>query len=146
MKCRTKFCRGYAAPNNRLHSPYCSKCRSRRWKAKHPLHYLFNNLRHRAKLRGIEFTLTRNEFIEFAHKTNYEQLRGRNSFNLCIDRKDSSKGYSHDNIRALTIRANSARVHYKTKLPEWLRDEIAACENGSVPESHQDLKMEELIR
>lgn len=130
-KCVTKFCRGVT--NKSGHSPFCSKCRSRRWKAKYPLHYSYKQLRNDAKRREKEFQLTLDEYIEFANRTGYATMKGREAHFLSIDRRDPLKGYSADNIRALTVRANSARVHYVQKLPKWLKDEISAAERGIMP-------------
>jgi hypothetical protein len=134
--CLTKFCRN-VVDKKKSHSPYCSKCRSRRWKSAHPLHYSYKQLRNDAKRRQKEFSLTRDQYIAFARQTGYDERKGRGATFLSIDRRDSSKGYSADNIRALTVRANSARVRYVTNMPAWLRDEIAAAESGGVPESHK---------
>ncbi len=137
MKCATKFCRGIATKNG--HSPYCSCCRSRRWREKFPLHASYKQLRNDAKRRQKEFSLTRQQYIEFARRTGYDELKGRGATFLSIDRRDPSKGYTESNIRALTVRANSARVHYVTRLPQWLKDEIAAAEKGVIPASHRDI-------
>ena len=106
-KCATKFCRGHTTKSGR--SRFCSKCRSRRWRDKFPLHYSFKNLRVRAKQRGKEFTLTRDEYICFAIKTDYAQMKGKTSLSLSIDRIDDSLGYTKDNIQAITLRENSRK-------------------------------------
>lgn len=90
-------------------SPYCSKHRTRRWRDKFPLHHSFHHLRNRAKQRGKDFSLTREQYIEFAIKTNYAKLKGKTSSSLSIDRKDDSQGYHHWNIAAITLRENSRK-------------------------------------
>jgi hypothetical protein len=90
-------------------SPFCSKHRRIHWKEKFPLHYSFNLLRRRAKWRGKDFSLTREEYIEFAIRTDYHRLKGKTSLSLSIDRIENSKGYSRDNIQAITLRENSRK-------------------------------------
>ena len=98
------------------------------------MHYAYKQLRNDARRRGKEFRLTREEYEAFALKSGYAMYKGRGAYFLSIDRKDPAKGYSADNIRAITKRANSARVHYVERLPQWLEDEIAAAERGmTVP-------------
>jgi hypothetical protein len=106
--CLTPFCRN-TLHRKRCHSPYCSKCRSRRWADKFPLHYAFKNLRVRARQRGKEFTLTREQYIEFAVKTDYAKLKGKTSLSLSIDRRDNSKGYTLENIQCLTLSENTRK-------------------------------------
>lgn len=138
-KCKTTRCRGRATRSG--HSPYCSRCRSARWKAKYPLHYAYKQLRNDARRRGHAFDLTLEEYKDFARKSGYALYKGRGAYFLSIDRRDPSKGYSADNIRAMTVRANSARVHYVGRLPQWLKDEIAAAERGMpVPAEYGTLQ------
>jgi hypothetical protein len=107
-------------------SPYCSRCRSRRWKEKFPLHYSFKNLRVRAKQRGKTFTLTREFYVEFALKTDYHKLKGKTSLSLSIDRIDNRRGYEPGNIRAITLRENSRRQF--TDMPDYMKPEMEQCE------------------
>ena len=115
-KCRA--CRHLVFPSGR--SPYCSRCRSRRWRAKFPLHYAFHHLRNRAKERGHEFGLTLEQYIAFAVKTDYAKLKGKSSLSLSIDRIDNNRGYFADNIQAITLRENSLKqfVPYFSKQQE----------------------------
>ncbi|MDE2103690.1 MAG: hypothetical protein KGL39_41010 [Patescibacteria group bacterium] len=106
--CLTPRCRG-KVNKKKEHSPYCSKCRRLRWKEKFPLHYSFSKLKFRAAERGKEFALTRDEYISFAIKTDYARMKGKTSLSLSIDRVDNSRGYSADNIRAITLQSNSRR-------------------------------------
>jgi hypothetical protein len=109
-RCRTPRCRGSVASKD-CHTPYCSRCHNRRWKEKFPLHYSFKNLRVRAKQRGKDFTLTREQYIEFAIKTDYARMKGKTTLSLSIDRVNNSRGYHADNIAAITLRANSRKEH-----------------------------------
>jgi len=120
MKCRTPFCLGRRTKSG--HSPYCAKCRARRFKEKHPLKYFFNKLRSRARERGHEFTLTFLEYEHFATTSGYAALKGKTKYSLSLNRKDPERGYHADNIEAVTLSMNT-RLMYST-LPYDLREEL----------------------
>lgn len=80
----------------------CSTCSSRNWRKNNPIRYAYNNLKGHAKARGKEFTLTFEQFKEFAVKADYIAKKGRQSYSYHIDRKDETKGYTIDNIQILT--------------------------------------------
>lgn len=63
-------------------------------------------LKNNAKRRGHEFTLTLDQFLEFAIKTNYMARKGIYKDSYHIDRIDETKGYSIDNIQAITNTEN----------------------------------------
>ena len=119
-RCQTKFCLGIAMPN--AHSPFCARCRMRRFKAAHPLQYSFGKLRARAKERGHEFSLTFEDYCEFAKTTGYDKLKGKTAQSLSINRKNPSLGYEKTNVEAVTLSMNS-RLRY-APLPPHLRDEM----------------------
>ena len=104
-RCATERCRGVATPLGK--SPYCAKCRSRRWKARYPLKYSYAKLRYRAKERGHEFQLTFEEYRSFAIATGYAFLKGKTAKSLSINRKNHSLGYKFDNIESVTLSENS---------------------------------------
>lgn len=108
MKCKTKFCRGVSTRSG--HSPYCSKCRARRWKEAHPIAYAFNKLRFRAKERGHSFGLTLYDFTDLWNK-GLGVNRRRNGHCVSIDRIDPSRGYHADNVQIMTVSEN-ARKRY----------------------------------
>lgn len=72
----------------------------------HPDKYAYKNLKTNAKRRGKEFSLTFEEFIEFAIKHNYIAGKGITKTGLHIDRIDNRKGYTIDNIQVLTNSEN----------------------------------------
>lgn len=123
-RCRTKFCRGRTTKTGK--SPYCAKCRGRRFKEKFPLKYAFSHLRGRAKERGHDFKLTFEQYQKFAVEIGYDQLKGKHAHSLSINRKDNSKGYHIDNIEAVTLSHNS-RLRY-ANMPAWLKAEMLAVE------------------
>ena len=104
-KCATKFCRNDAATGR----SYCHKCRSRQYKQRHPEAYFFNALRNNARRRGKEFTISLEYFRGFSDATKYLEYKGRNGFNLSIDRIDNSKGYVRGNIQVMTVSENSVK-------------------------------------
>lgn len=105
-KCLTKYCRNESAPGRR----FCYKCKSRREKINNPEFYYFNHLRGNAKRRGKEFNLTLNEFKQFCNETGYLEKKGKDKNSMTIDRIDSKKGYSINNIRILSHYENSIRA------------------------------------
>lgn len=106
--CRSRNCRGLVN-QKKEHSPFCSRCRRNRWKLKFPLHYSFSNLRKRARQRGKDFSLTREQYVEFAIKTDYARLKGKSSLSLSINRKNNNEGYHLWNVEAITLSANSRK-------------------------------------
>lgn len=91
------------------HDLICSKCKSRRFKERNPFRYFYNKLKHRAGERGHSFTLTFEEYCHFAKTSGYMEHKGKTAASLSIDREDESKGYSADNIRAVTLSFNTRR-------------------------------------
>lgn len=130
QRCATKFCRGLAQPK-RHHSPYCAKCRSRRFKAAHPLKYSFFKLKGRAKERGKAFQLTFAEYEQFAKQTGYDKQRGKTKYSLTIHRINNDGPYSRNNIAAVTLSLN-ARLNY-APLPAYLKEEMLAALRASKP-------------
>ena len=137
MKCATRNCGRLVSKSCK--SPYCPRCHSRRWRDKFPLHYSFKNLRVRAKQRGKEFSLTRDEYIAFAVSTDYAKLKGKTSLSLSIDRIDPTKGYTKENIQAITLRENSRRQF--TNMPGWMKEEYRLACQGVIPDSHKELPL-----
>lgn len=130
QKCRSKGCRN-SVNAKKCHSPYCAKHRTRNWRDKYPLHYSFHNLRKRAAQRGKEFSLTREQYVSFAIKTDYARLKGKTSWSLSIDRIDNNRGYHYDNIEAITLSQNSRKQH----VPYFARQ----MENQSYEPSQEEL-------
>lgn len=115
-KCRTKYCRGRVS--KLTHSPWCPKCKTRRYKEKHPLKYSYYKLKFRALERGITFNLTFAQYEEFAISTGYASERGKTKFSLSIDRIEVDKGYEVGNLQVLTLSENT----HKRNNHEYPRD------------------------
>lgn len=109
--CATPFCRKVKQKGRER----CARCRAREFREKHPIAYLYNNTKHHARQRGIEFLLSKEEFRQFCEQTNYHLLKGRRGDAMTIDRRDSNGPYSIDNIQPLTHTENST----KRDDPDW---------------------------
>ena len=116
MKCRTKFCRGRPSLNGK--SPLCSKCKSKQFKSRNPLRYFWNLLKSRARERGKEFSLTFEEYREFALSSGYFERKGKTAASLSIDRIDPAGPYAKWNIRAITLAENTRR-NFVPRLREY---------------------------
>jgi hypothetical protein len=113
-KCATPRCRGRTDSSHR--SPYCSKCRARHWRENHPISYFYAKLRWRAKERGWDFSLTREQFEILWRQKGLNG--GKTKFSLTFDRIDETKGYHFGNVRLLTNTLNARRrwvSFWKTK-------------------------------
>lgn len=88
----------------------CNTCKSKRYREKNPLRYAYNTLRSNSKRRGISFSLTFEEFKEFATETKYILGKGKSRDSLTIDRIDDSKGYEIENIQVLTNSENVRKM------------------------------------
>jgi len=110
-RCLTPFCRRKA----RHLRHFCCTCQDRKWRAAHPMRYLLKNLRNHAKARGITFTVTFDQWVEFCLKTGYHEAVGVEPGSATVDRIDPRFGYHADNIRVLTHAENSNR---QDSLPE----------------------------
>jgi hypothetical protein len=121
MKCAIKYCRGRVTERDR--SNICAKHRSRQFKERYPLKYAYAHLRSRARERDKSFELSFEQYEAFAKETGYDLLRGKHSWSLSIHRKDNARGYSIDNIEAVTLGHNS-RLQF-SPMPEYLKAEMA---------------------
>lgn len=79
----------------------------KRYREKHPLRVLLGFAKKRAKERGLEFCLTENDLILPDEcpilKTTFEK---GTDYAASIDRIDSSKGYTKDNVWIISRKAN----------------------------------------
>ncbi len=106
--CLTKYCR-HEHVQGRWQ---CRKCINLGFAERHPLRYVYNNWKNNARRRGIEFTVTLEQFTKFAEKNNYVRKRGRTPKSMTIDRIVEGEGYHANNIQAITLTENI----YKYKL------------------------------
>ncbi len=106
VKCKSKE----AAKGRKI----CSKCKYEKEKKRDPFGLAYRRLKAHAKFRGKEFDLTKDQFKEFCVKSKYHCGSGREKDSLHVDRIDESRGYTFDNIQALT---NSENVK---KYVKWI--------------------------
>lgn len=104
-KCGIPYCRNTRLKGRNI----CSKHKHQRRKVADPVGYIYDIKKQRAKERDIEFDLTIDQFRKFCKETGYHNLCGRAAEKMSIDRIDSSRGYSFDNIRMITVSENSAK-------------------------------------
>ena len=114
MKCETEDCTNEAIHHRR----WCAKCRTRAYRKKYPLKYIYNTIKYNARRRGKQFDLTFDQFKTFCQKTGYDELKGKSALSLSIDRKDSTKGYTYENIRAITLSENSRKGNHSLESGE----------------------------
>ena len=113
--CRVRGCRAHVSPGT-CNGRFCRRCRDRRFKLRQPLSYAFQKLRSNARRRGHEFTLTCAEFARFCGATGYLESAGKLPGSTSIDRIDSARGYSLDNLQVLTLRENSRKQFVDIRL------------------------------
>jgi hypothetical protein len=97
----------------------CSTCRCRKTRIEDPERYNYNNIKNRAKQRGIDFTITLDQFRKFCYKVNYSgYAAGKATDSRSIDRIDNTKGYIEGNLAVVSIGYNVQKFFmydYKTK-------------------------------
>jgi len=98
--------------NIKDHPKSCQLCGSHAkelWRIRNPVHAAYDNLRHHARQRKIEFTLTLAHFREIVEPTRYIDDKGCERHKLHIDRMDASLGYVDGNICVLTCSENAGK-------------------------------------
>jgi len=126
MKCQTKYCR--RVPAKRSKSKFCARCKTAKDRENNPISYFLRKLRGNAARRGIDCTLTWEEFKRFCDETGYLQLRGRRSGCKSIERINDQQGYTYENIIILEIGENSRRAH----IPYFQRQKVGGMNTYST--------------
>jgi hypothetical protein len=88
---------------------------SKKWRLANPARYLLGKARYRARTKGIEFDLVEADIVipERCPILGIPLQLGGDKFNSpSIDRFDNSKGYTKDNIRVISHRANTIKCAY----------------------------------
>lgn len=112
-KCQTPHCK-----NQIKNGSYCSTCRYKKWRDTNPVKYSYFNLKHNAERRGVLFTITYEDFVQWCKKVKYIGFSGRNADSFTIDRIHNDIGYHIDNIQVMTKRDNVIKFFhydYRTK-------------------------------
>jgi len=102
LRCGTLYCLNKPVPGKN----YCSKCRSRKYRAADPIKATYYNLRCNAKRRGIYCAISLAEFRTFCTATGYIEGKGVEADSLTIDRINPLVGYTINNIQVLTLKEN----------------------------------------
>lgn len=85
----------------------------RLWRARNPTRDAYNNLRNKARIRKIKFTLTFDEFKGLSDAAGYVLNKGQTPDSLSIDRIDPDRGYEIDNVAVVTLAHNSSKGSYE---------------------------------
>jgi len=78
-------------------------------KERRPWTYVLNMIRHSARKRKLDFTLTVATFKEWCLQTGYLEKRGNKPGDLTIDRINWNEGYHIWNLQVLTHEENSGQ-------------------------------------
>lgn len=113
--CKSENCRRKSQKGRAV----CRPCRTITERERDPIKYSYLNKKRNAKRDGIPFTLTLEEYAEFAIKTGYLARKGRFKDSYHIDRINEWEGYHKDNIQVLD---NSTNVR-KALTWRYLSDE-----------------------
>jgi len=106
-KCNVAYCRNIVTQGSK-----CSKCIKREYRKRNPMKAAFQNLRANASRRGKDFSLTFEQFKNFAIATNYIAGKGRQRNSFHIDRIREDEGYHINNIQVLTNHENLKKYHH----------------------------------
>ena len=100
----------------------CNKCNSERVKCTNPEVKMLQRAKNRAKLKGLEFDLTVKDIIipkhcpilgiELVCKSG---TSGGQKNSPALDRKDSKRGYTKDNVQVISHLANMMKSHATSK-------------------------------
>jgi len=99
-----------------------------------PHHVLFQKKKYAAQLRGVEFTLTPDDVVWQTHcpvlgmALDYSPSRGYRPNKPTFDRLDNAKGYTPENTRIISLKANSTKsdltVDQITRLLAYMKGEL----------------------
>jgi hypothetical protein len=79
------------------------------WRKRNPFKAAWRQMVDKCRRKRRHLGLTYEQFEEFCRATGYTDGSGRHRHNLHIDRIDPRKGYTVDNIQALTCTENTAK-------------------------------------
>lgn len=109
-KRRKGLCQRYGCPCKAgSHKAYCPKHHHQALKARDVVSYMYSYKKQRAKARGIDWSLTLDEFRAFCEANGYHRKSGRFGRAASIDRIDPTQGYHIGNIRQISYSANSRK-------------------------------------
>jgi len=106
-----KYCCAYGCHNEPVAKKggLCHKHYMIKMKEKDPVLIRYNRFRSKSKQRGIENSVTLEEFRKFCKRTGYIIVKGRRGMNATIDRRCNTHGYHIWNMQLLTHKQNSSK-------------------------------------
>lgn len=106
-----RLCCAYACKNPPVKKlgGLCHKHYQRKRKELDPVARRYNNFKCKSKSRGIDNTVTLEEFRHFCKRTGYILVKGRRGQNATIDRLCNAHGYHLWNMGLKTNRANASK-------------------------------------
>lgn len=123
-KCSTYRCKN--KPKGK--AAFCGSCKTRMYRLKNPTRYAFQNLKHRAEERGIEFKLTFEEFEDFCKETGHLEKKGKGSQHNNVDRIREGEPYQRDNIQSLNKLKNIYKYY------DWRTKQMVTIKGPEVPD------------
>lgn len=87
----------------------CHKHYARRLKDRDPIYVRYNQFKSKATSRGLEVSITLEQFKSFCTRTGYIINKGYRGMNATIDRRCNAQGYHIWNIQLLSNRANASK-------------------------------------
>jgi hypothetical protein len=115
-RCFTPHCRRRARQGRN----FCCTCQDKKWRERHPMRYLWKNLKSHAKARSKAFTITFEQWEAFCLRTRYHELVGNDAEGMTVDRDNPNRGYHADNIVMRTRSENCRRQfvpYFKSQYP-----------------------------
>lgn len=122
-KCRTKFCRHSVWKHHK--SPFCSKCTSKRYRERYPLHRRYYHIKYTAKARLVAFLLSREQFVAWCRSVGYSGNGGKTADCPSVDRIDPKRGYEVGNLQLLTVGQNSRKSFIERKLMAYYGETVS---------------------
>lgn len=103
------YCRDHAAAYQR--DRYVRVPRKNSGRPKHPAYRMFNSAKDRAKRNGLEFTIKLRDLVvpDICPVLGIPLDKRDLQHTPSLDRFDSSKGYTKENVRIISFRANSIK-------------------------------------
>jgi hypothetical protein len=106
---RIEHSRKWRSKNREYHNAICKV-----WKDNNPLKLIIKDVKKRAKLKGLEFSLTHEDISipDVCPILDIPLFRGKGKQTAnspSIDRIDSTKGYTKDNIQIISTKANTIK-------------------------------------
>lgn len=139
-RCWVKGCRNESRNDRCL----CHKHEMQRWRTKRQGPAAYHNLKHHAKQRRIEFTITRDYFMGLTDAYCFYSQEDPDEI-LTIDRIEAHKGYIPGNLRVVSLSMNVIKGNRERYLPEHIQDmmrrqreETRAQLNGHLEDEDDD--------